>query len=357
MFFVVSVYFTGVLYTMPFGNPDRPSSGSMNSSAECADDTEAGSETGHERGRHMRRRVMTTVALILNILFLGAVVLVWRARDAALLKDEELRQFDILTRSVAHEILNPLNAIGLSVQSMDRKLSRLQDDQLKGFMNGKLLVIRQEIDRLNAMVRGFRSLSGNVKTEPGELPLRKTAIEVIALFSAKLEDTGVEIVNEIPDDLMAWADENLVKQIMINLVKNSIEAIMDDQREKCERNLPVESCGIIKLRALEYENAVKEDLLKGLRSTMVEDEIMVLVEDDGPGISKGREEQIFQPDFSGKSGGFGLGLTICRKLSEAMGGRISAAMMSSSGGARFTLILPGMKLGEYRDYSERSEHS
>lgn len=310
--------------------------------AHCESDS---SVFSNDRVRHRRRRMMTMVAIALNFLFLGALVLVWRSRAAALRKAEELRQFDILTRSLAHEILNPLNAIGLSVQSMERRAGRLEDRDTATFLEARIAIIRQEIDRLNSMVRGFRSLSGNVKTEPTTLSLKDTVKEVEALFSTGLDDAGIRIENRLAPTAKAWADGNLVKQVLINLVKNSMEAISAHRRGNPDAS-PDE--GIIRFSLLDMSAGADQTLVRGLDSRDTEDLVAIVIEDSGPGIEPGRERKIFQPDFTGKTGGFGLGLTICQRLTEAMNGRIFATASPELGGACFLLVLPGPKLSAHK---------
>lgn len=208
-----------------------------------------------------------------------------------------------LAGSVAHEVRNPLSALRGLVQFLAKGA---EPGSRQAEMAGLAV---SEVDRLGRVVSGL--LEYTRPREPRRLPL-DLAESIEGTLSLVRDDPraqGVEISLEVPPDLpQLRADPDQVRQVLLNLLINALEAL----NGRGQLNL-----------AIRVEKQA----------------IWVEVADDGPGLPPGQAEQVFDPFFSTRERGSGLGLAIAKRIVEAHGGRIKAANRPE-GGARFSFSLP-----------------
>jgi signal transduction histidine kinase len=205
---------------------------------------------------------------------------------------------------MAHEVRNPLNAISLGVQRLDREIPPAV---VGGQHRRMTTVIREEVDRLDGIVGRLLDLARPPRLNPGPGDLAALVREMLPLLSGGIPST-VRLVEELDTMPPAMFDPAAVRQVVHNLVRNSAEA------------LPGKGTIRIATRVLGH-NAVLE------------------VTDDGPGIPPEHLERIFELGFSTKAKGNGLGLSIVHRLMTEMGGRI--AIESQPGcGTTARLMLP-----------------
>jgi PAS domain S-box-containing protein len=231
-----------------------------------------------------------------------------RRRDAQLRRAESLASLTTLAAGVAHEIKNPLGSISIHIQLI-RKALQGKDEVPVPFLERHLSVVDEEIDRLNKIVVDFlfavRPMDVQLRDgDPGEL------LSGIADFiRPEAERAGVMVELAAAEGLpRVGLDERLMKQALLNLVKNALAAMP----------------GGGKLR---------------LVAERVEDEVRLTVEDSGVGISEEDLPKIFEPYFTTKENGTGLGLTITFKIVREHDGEITVSSRPGQGSS-FTINLP-----------------
>ncbi len=216
-------------------------------------------------------------------------------------------------KRIAHEIKNPLTPIKLSAERMRRKLGKSLDlDEEKVLRDGTDSIIR-EVDAMRNLVDEFSRFARLPVLKPVPEKINEVVLEAIALFQGEGEKGGrIRLV--LADDLPRISlDAEQVRRVIINLVDNAIKAIADRGPD-----------GLVTVSTTYLE----------------EDGLMaVTVSDNGSGISKDLLDRIFDPYFSTREGGIGLGLAISQRIIEEHGGTIECSS-GLGGGAVFTIKLP-----------------
>jgi two-component system sensor histidine kinase HydH len=220
---------------------------------------------------------------------------------------EKLAAVGTLSAGLAHEIRNPLNAASLQLQLLERRLSRGSADE-------KLLepvgMVQRELSRLSHLVEDFLRFA-----RPADLYIRRldaTSLirQVIDLLQPEAQRLGIELAGELPPEVIhVEGDREKLQQVVINVVRNSIEAL--------------ESSGGNILISLAWA----EDGMVALQ-----------ISDDGPGIPDEILLRVFEPFFSTKPMGTGLGMAICHSLVQQHGGAIE---VHSDEGTIVDILLPG----------------
>ncbi len=222
-----------------------------------------------------------------------------RAHQAQLVQHEKLAGIGRLAAGVAHEINNPLGVILGYVRLLQRKAEGALAEDLK--------VVEEEAVRCQQIVEGLLDLSRPGRGPVERVPLREVCEEVVARLR---ESSRLGVVRvRIEGDASAWAWPPRLRQVLLNLVKNAAEA-----------------AGAGGTVALHLEAASDGGA-------------SVAVSDSGPGVKPEDRPRLFEPFFSTKPSGTGLGLAVSQAIAEAHGGRIEADT-GPLGGARFTLRLP-----------------
>lgn len=214
--------------------------------------------------------------------------------EARLVRSESLAQLGALSAAVAHELRNPLAGISGALQVIGASLPA--DDRRKPVMEK----VEAQVRRLNSLVTDLLDFA-----RPPAPKFASVDLHDIARITADLvqrDHPGVTI--QIRGAGRAQADGNLLQQIALNLLLNAAQAV-------------------------DGQGAVEVDVADG----------RLRVCDDGPGIPSDTAEKIFQPFFTTRTRGTGLGLPICRKLAQAMGGKIALGRGTLKG-ACFEVELP-----------------
>jgi two-component system, sporulation sensor kinase E len=231
-----------------------------------------------------------------------------RHKEAQLRRAESLASLTTLAAGVAHEIKNPLGSISIHIQLI-RKALQGKDKVPIPFLERHLGVVDEEIERLNKIVVDFL-----FAVRPMDVQLRdgdpgKLVTDIADFIRPEAEKAGVLVELVVAEDLPFVAlDERLMKQALLNLVKNALAAMP----------------GGGKLR---------------LAAEVAEDEVKLTVEDSGVGISEEDMPKIFEPYFTTKENGTGLGLTITFKIVREHDGEITVSSRPGQGSC-FTINLP-----------------
>ncbi len=217
-----------------------------------------------------------------------------------------------LSGSIVHEISQPLTASFTNAQAAQRLLSRSEPDL--GEVREILRSIVADDQRAAEVIRRLRQLleRGVVQFQP--LSANDLVEEVLKLLRSELIDRGVTAHSELAPGLpVLQADRVELQQVLINLLTNACDAMAATPREARALTIRTERDG------------------NGF--------VLISVCDAGPGIAEGKLEQVFEPFFTSKANGMGLGLSVCRRIVNAHGGRLWAEH-NSDRGATFHLSLP-----------------
>ncbi len=231
-----------------------------------------------------------------------------RSKEARLHRAESLASLTTLAAGVAHEIKNPLGSIGIHIQLIQRTMAAPKRLDRKT-VNHYLEIITEEVDRLNRIVVDFLFAVRPMDAHPEEADINKLLEDLLEFVHFELEEADVELVSELGDELPTLEfDEKLMKQALLNIINNAVAAMPEGG------SLTV---------ATERKGEV----------------VLVHVKDSGSGISDENMAKIFEPYFTTKDFGSGLGLTVVYKIVKEHGGEI--AVKSKEGeGTTFTISLP-----------------
>ena len=234
-----------------------------------------------------------------------------------------------MTASIAHEVNQPLAAVVANAEACLRWLDR-ETPNLDGARRSAEWII-DDGNRASEVIRRVRALANKTDVERVPLDVNEVVREVIALVRGELVSHEVPVRTELAPALpMILGDRVQLQQVIINLVMNGIEAmqsVTDRPRE-------------LVIRSSQDETR----------------HVLVSVTDCGVGISAEHADQLFNAFFTTKAGGMGMGLSICRSIMEAHGGRLWATA-NISHGATFHFTLPlNVDPASHANAASRSQH-
>lgn len=212
-----------------------------------------------------------------------------------------------MASTLAHEVSQPLAAATNYIHACAMQLRRRGE----GFEDLVAMVEHAGHETLKAgeIIRRMRSfiVSGKIAGRRENL---RTMVEKVASFLTCPDGAEVEIVKQVPLTEFVTADRIQIEQVLSNIVTNACEALDGCARRRI-----------------------------AISSTRQGDEIVLRIEDSGPGLSAEALALVFEPHFTTKANGMGLGMPICKTIIEGHGGRIWAES-PAGGGAAFSLSLP-----------------
>jgi two-component system, NtrC family, sensor histidine kinase HydH len=226
---------------------------------------------------------------------------------------ERLAALGQLSAGLAHEIRNPLGVIKGSADMLSRKVA--QSEPLIGELAG---YISSEVNRLNALVVRFLDFARPSKLEMRPEKISEIVDRATAAAVASIPDSGVKIERQYAEDVpLVPMDAQLCEQVFINLITNAVQS-MQAQDAALEKNLRL---------------SIQQEVSRGQSG------VGVIVEDTGPGVPPELREQIFNPFFTSKKEGVGLGLSIVAKIVDDHRGTIRLEN-NTPRGARFHVFFP-----------------
>jgi C4-dicarboxylate-specific signal transduction histidine kinase len=225
-----------------------------------------------------------------------------------------------LTGSIAHEVNQPLAAIVTNAQAALRWLQRQPPDLEE--VQEAVAQIAMDATRAGDVVGRIRGL---IKKEPPRqdlLEINEPIREVIELVRGETAKNNISVKAELAEGLpLVRGDRVQLQQVILNLVINAIEAMSDVTGGNRQLIVITEKAG--------------------------PDDVLVVVRDSGPGLTPEARDRLFQAFYTTKSGGLGMGLSICQSIIEAHNGHL-AASSSDTQGATFQFTLPIPKEADAR---------
>ncbi|MEE9392185.1 MAG: ATP-binding protein [Planctomycetota bacterium] len=228
---------------------------------------------------------------------------------------ERLQQLSALVGGLAHEIKNPLSTININLELL-REDWHHDGGPLASRSIRKIDVLLQESRRLEGMLTEFIRLTSTAELDPSIVDINVLLEDVLDFTAAECRNRNIQITSQLDRSLpRVELDPNLIRQVVLNLLKNSFEA-MEERGGTITVNTRRKAAGS-------------------------DSELRVVIEviDNGSGITPESQKRVFQAYFSTKAEGTGLGLPSVQKIVERHGGRISCE--SAPGlGTRFVVELP-----------------
>ena len=229
--------------------------------------------------------------------------------SATMLSQSEREQaWREMAKQVAHEIKNPLTPMRLTVQSFQRKFDA-NDPELKQKLNDYSKTLIQQIDTMSAVASAF----SNFASMPAQQNETLNVVQVVELALDIFNEDFI-VFKSNKEYVISKIDRTQLIRIITNLVKNAIQSIPDEQEEK---------------KVLVSVNEVEND-------------VIITVEDNGIGIESNNIEHVFEPKFTTKTSGMGLGLGIIKNIIENYKGTITFETELGKG-TTFFVSLPIVK--------------
>jgi len=222
-------------------------------------------------------------------------------------QDHTPELIETLAAGVAHEVRNPLNSVQINLSILEQELADVLPNR-QAHVFAVLAKIAGEIKRLDDFVSEFLRFARPPRLNVERLAVRPLLIDLIAFMTPECSKKGVSLELELGGPDTAWVDGFQLKQAVLNLVLNALQA------------LPASGHVVIRTA--------------GDKRTLV-----VAVSDDGEGMSPETREKAFTPFFTTREEGTGLGLPLVRRIVEQHGG--SVELESTAGqGTTVTLAFP-----------------
>jgi PAS domain S-box-containing protein len=260
---------------------------------------------GHEKGRFF---VTSSPLFGMDGSVMGAIAVAQNVTTARKLEEmaesrRRLSEMGALAASMAHEIRNPLNAIGITIQRMRSEIKPAEkEEEYRRFIEG----LRQEISRLNSIIEKFLAVARSVRPELTSISADDLISRTRELFANQAESANIRVNYERERDYTFEGDKDGLIQALVNVVKNGIEATGKN--------------GTIEISVRESD-----------------DKIIISITDDGPGIED--TASVLKPFHTTKSDGTGLGLSTASKIIADHGGEL--IIESSPGqGCRVDFVIP-----------------
>jgi signal transduction histidine kinase len=223
----------------------------------------------------------------------------------------------VLTASIAHEVNQPIAAARNNAASALRFLSRNPPDLEEG--REALDCVVSDVDRAGNVIGGIRKLITKTPAPWDDcFDINEAIREMIVLTRGEALKNGVTVQMQLEGLPLIQGDRVQLQQVVLNLILNAVEALSSVDGARRELSIRTKRRGA--------------------------DEVLVAVRDSGPGIDSEHLERVFDSFYTTKPSGIGLGLSICRSIIDAHGGRLWAAA-NEPRGAAFQFTLPAGNQG------------
>jgi signal transduction histidine kinase len=282
--------------------------------------------------RQAQRGILTYSLGLLFVGIAGAVAIFWiqarhlaerRTLEAAVAREQRLSAVGNLAAGVAHEIRNPLNAISIGLQRLRMECAPPEPESRAEYVRFTE-IMQAEVGRLNAIVDRFLSLARPSRLTLAEEPLAPVLEKLSTLLSSQASAQKIRIAPDLAlEGVRVRMDRQQLTTAFMNLLLNAIQAMPDG--------------GTLTLRGKlisDFGSRISDSAFRNPHSA-----IRIEVADTGSGIAPEHLDRIFEPYFTTKEGGTGLGLALAHKIIQEHGGRLDVESRVGLG-AVFTVTLP-----------------
>ena len=210
-----------------------------------------------------------------------------------LIENEKINSIMNLSAGVAHELGNPLNSLNIHLQLMRRQMDRLEAGETRDKLKSQLDICSDEVARLDSIIENFlEAVRPQSPDLDAEFDLQEALAEVLKVQGSELEDRGIEVDVEVTQNLpYILADRNQIKQVLFNILKNAMEVLSSGGRIE-------------------------------IRNSSDDETVAMQIADNGPGIPPEIMPKVFEPYYTTKDGGHGLGMMIVQRIMRDHGAHI-----------------------------------
>jgi PAS domain S-box-containing protein len=220
-------------------------------------------------------------------------------------RNEKLSAMGQLASGVAHEIRNPINAIGMIAQRLNKEF-KPTDNQEEYIKITELL--RSEVNRINKIITQFLNYARPLDLKIGYVNTKSFFEEIYQLFLPQAKQKNIKFIKQVEDNLSVRFDSDLIKQSLMNIIQNAFDAVGEN--------------GVVELKYYKsYNNLIIE------------------ISDNGIGLPAEQQKKIFDLYFTTKKDGNGLGLSIAQKIIHQHNGTITVSSKQNQG-TTFKIHLP-----------------
>ncbi len=237
------------------------------------------------------------------------------------LEEKEMEAWQNLIRVLTHEIMNsvtPISSLARTVETEmeewlgnDQDITEINNEQISD-LHLALHTIHRRSESLIRFVSDFRNMTRITLPNISEVCVKELIDHVIALLKNDITEGKVAVVLEVPNELCIQIDEQQIEQVVINIVKNAVQALGELDDPTAEKKL------IIKAHQRKEGGA------------------LITIRDNGPGIEEEAMKKIFIPFFTTKKSGSGIGLSLSKQIMRNHNGNITAKSIINEG-TEFTL--------------------
>ena len=234
-------------------------------------------------------------------------------------KNESLAQMTTMAAGVAHEIKNPLASISIYLQLMEKMMEKngsMTCDEARKYLD----VVEEEVERINRIAVDFLFAVKPMKVNLTACNMNDIVQKTVNVAGPELKEKGIRLVLHLATSLpKVFADPALMEQSLLNLVKNAMQAMPEDRKDP----------------EVTISTYIESDMVK------------LSVQDNGCGMTEDQMSKIFEPYYTTKSSGTGLGLTVLFKIMKQHGGDV--VVHSTYGeGSEFILQVPVPQTERFR---------
>ena len=226
-----------------------------------------------------------------------------------LAKSERESAWREMARQIAHEIKNPLTPMKLNIQFMQRSLQVEDPQEFKQRFKDISTVLIEQIDNMASIASAFSDFAKMPVSQKEVFDISEMVSNAVVLFEKNVD----RLIYTIEPDIKVWADKEQVYRVVINVLKNAVQSIPEEREGKVEVSV-----------------------------SRVESKVVIRVKDNGCGIPAELKNKIFEPNFTTKTSGMGLGLAISRRIMESMEGTIE--FKSLDVGTEFIITLEAVRI-------------
>ena len=284
-------------------------------------------------GGSIRFVSITISPLVHEYKFNGSIIIIREKKkkknqEVLMHRMENLANLTNLAAGMAHEIKNPLGAISIHIQLIQKAIKKARENQNvlpgKKFVEDHIDVVNEEIEHLNKLVMNFLTAVRPVKATLELKDPDKILSDLVVFLKPEFNKSGIKM-NFDPSgkSQRIMLDEKLFREVFINLSQNSIAAIKAKYPE-CKEN----SC-------------INENVepMFSIQSSLEDNKIVIKISDNGCGMSEETLSKIFEPYYTTKANGTGLGMTMVYKIVKEFSGDILVDSTENVG-TTFTLSFP-----------------